>query len=402
MQQKKEDTWQNLAENLADPLFSPFEKPALLLKLAQRAPDISQTFLDVVQGKEEPENILGSRGRQQVRGVRAISRQLTQDILPDVLPEVQRLFDQIGQNQPAPVTNSGGTSLTSTVSKLLDDLTANGQLPSLPSFDDVAGEVKQIFESTPLDLETPAYTLLTCTSDYEIREYSPMTVATLQMSPVRPATSLSSPSPAKNGNDSNEPNPNGNAFQILATFLFGENSQQQAMAMTTPVMTNANEKGATEDMSFVIPAKYGSSATAPRPYAGSRIEIQDIPARKVAVVQFAGYATNQEVVRQRSQLVSALSAAGWVCTNEAAVEAMVLQYNSPFTLPTIRRNEVLVKLDDSWTAPTGVAWSTAQQESATRTYEDSDKVQAMDESKGSKMDEQLSNTEVTSVDVDIM
>ena len=34
--------WQDVAEDLADPFVSPFEKPALLLKLAQRTPDVAQ------------------------------------------------------------------------------------------------------------------------------------------------------------------------------------------------------------------------------------------------------------------------------------------------------------------------------------------------------------------------
>lgn len=141
------------------------------------------------------------------------------------------------------------------------------------------------------------------------------------------------------------------------------------MAMTTPVFTKAGALGSSEVMSFVIPSKYGSSATAPQPYTGSNIAIEDVPARKVACKQFAGFATNQEVVRQRSQLVSALCAEGWVCTNESAVETTVLQYNSPLTLPTIRRNEVLVKLDDLWTAP--YSPSAVKQETMTKTEEQS-------------------------------
>jgi len=42
MQQNKDDAWQDVAENLADPFVSPFDKPGLLLKLAQRAPDVTQ------------------------------------------------------------------------------------------------------------------------------------------------------------------------------------------------------------------------------------------------------------------------------------------------------------------------------------------------------------------------
>ncbi len=91
--------WQDVFEDLADPFVSPLEKPALLLKLAQRTPDVvqvragglcgatmlararapsrsshnshtavdrrldnqRQTLSDVVQGKEQPAKMLGSR-----------------------------------------------------------------------------------------------------------------------------------------------------------------------------------------------------------------------------------------------------------------------------------------------------------------------------------------------------
>jgi hypothetical protein len=51
-----------------------------------------------------------------------------------------------------------------------------------------------------------------------------MTVATIDMGRVAPANASSV---------------DGNAFQTLATFLFGENSRREAMAMTTPVITRS-------------------------------------------------------------------------------------------------------------------------------------------------------------------
>jgi hypothetical protein len=147
--------WQDVAENLADPFVSPFDKPALLLKLVQRAPDVAQTLSDVVQGKEQPDKMLGSRAQRQLRGVQAVSRQLTQDVLPDALPQVQRVVEEVSRN---PRLVGGGQGFGSQgdgggvqrVVQILDDLTANGKFPTLPSFSDVAGELRQVFESTPL------------------------------------------------------------------------------------------------------------------------------------------------------------------------------------------------------------------------------------------------------------
>lgn len=344
--QGEEERWQNVAESLADPFVSPFEKPALLLKLVQRAPQVTRTLADVTQGKAEPEQLLGDRGQQQLRGARAVSRQLTEDILPDALPEVQRLFGELSKGPSS--ANSQAGDVASTVSsglvKLLDDLTADGKLPSPPSPADIAAEVKQIFESTPQDLETPAYTVLERTSEFEIREYAAMTVASLEMVGNSRLTNVSSP-------ENTNANPNGNAFQTLAAFLFGDNSKREPMAMTTPVITKTNTTGNSQEMSFVIPSKFSAGGGVPQPKNGSLIRIQDVPACKVGVREFPGFATNQEIVRNRLQLIGALRIQGWDCKNASEADVQVMQYNSPITLPTIRRNEVLVKLDDLWTPP---------------------------------------------------
>jgi hypothetical protein len=181
------DRWQDLAERLFNPFVSPFDKPVLFLKLAEQAPQVTQTLVDVAQGKEEPEEVLGSRAQQQVRGVRALSRQLTDDIIPDAIPEVRRLLTEFAARPQEPAADLGviASSVAANLLKSVDDLTANGRLPSPPSISDIAGEVKQIFESTPQDLETPSYTVIECTSDFEIREYAPVTVASFKMQTSR-------------------------------------------------------------------------------------------------------------------------------------------------------------------------------------------------------------------------
>ncbi|KAJ1467391.1 hypothetical protein T484DRAFT_1858990 [Baffinella frigidus] len=63
----------------------------------------------------------------------------------------------------------------------------------------------------------------------------------------------------------------------------------------------------------------------------------------------ADWVTVWEVNRQRTALVKALEAVGWVAPMEHA-QVTVLQYNPPYTLPTVRRNDVVLKLD-GWGAP---------------------------------------------------
>ena len=117
--------------------------------------------------------------------------------------------------------------------------------------------------------------------------------------------------------------------------------------MTTPVVTRVDEQGRSSAMFFILPSRVNAS-TAPQPLEGDGITVATRELPLVAARKFAGFATRQEVVRQRSMLLSALGAAGWQCEDAAAVEVLVMQYDAPLTLPTLRRNEILIKLDGAW------------------------------------------------------
>ena len=48
------------------------------------APSIAETLQDVASGKVAAEDaLLGEQGKMQLRGARAVQRQLTEDIIPD-------------------------------------------------------------------------------------------------------------------------------------------------------------------------------------------------------------------------------------------------------------------------------------------------------------------------------
>ena len=59
---------------------------------------------------------------------------------------------------------------------------------------------------------------------------------------------------------------------------------------------------------------------------------------------FPGVATPEEIERQRSKLADVLQAEGLEAADESYT---VLQYNSPFTIPWRRRNELVVALKAS-------------------------------------------------------
>ena len=59
--------------------------------------------------------------------------------------------------------------------------------------------------------------------------------------------------------------------------------------------------------------------------------------------QFVGFATDQEVKRQLDALLSVLQRDGVKLEGQGPAVTL-LQYNPPWTLPTVRRNELLILL----------------------------------------------------------
>ncbi|KAM0049266.1 putative SOUL hem-binding protein [Helianthus debilis subsp. tardiflorus] len=144
------------------------------------------------------------------------------------------------------------------------------------------------------DLETGKFKVLSRNDQYEIRELEPYFVVETTM-------------PGKYGFDLNG---SSQSFNVLAEYLFGkafnissENTANEAMEMTPPVLTRRTQSGGeTMDMttpvitkrmddqdkwkmSFVMPSKYGSNLPLPK---NSSVTINEVPAKTVAVVSFLG------------------------------------------------------------------------------------------------------------------
>lgn len=165
--------------------------------------------------------------------------------------------------------------------------------------------------------ETQLYKILKTEKDFEIRLYPPATMATISMN-VKTYKELSSP-----------------GFRKLAAFIFGGNTSNKNIAMTTPVHMDINDSNSS--MSFVMPAEY-TKDNLPKPN-DSTISIETNKEEYVAAIQFGGYANDDEIKKYATKLESLLK------KNEIKYfgNFRFLGYNAPFQLLG-RRNEIIVSI----------------------------------------------------------
>ena len=122
-------------------------------------------------------------------------------------------------------------------------------------------------------------------------------------------------------------------FRVLAGYIFGGNAEEQKIAMTAPVQqTMAGEK----EMAFMMPAEYALKDL-PQP-EDQRVSFREAPAYTAAVIKFSGWASAEKADENWQQLQRFLIAEGIDITGEPTLN----QYNPPWTLPFMRRNEIIV------------------------------------------------------------
>lgn len=138
----------------------------------------------------------------------------------------------------------------------------------------------------------------------------------------------------------------GEAFGILAGYIFGRSRSGEEVAMTAPVATAGAPEGLT--MRFFMPSAY-SRANLPDPL-DPRVRIVEVPGETLAVLRFTGGIDTTAVERRRAELLKVVEASGWRVTGEP----VSFFYDPPWTVPFLRRNEVAVPV-----APPSGAQSTS-------------------------------------------
>lgn len=166
-------------------------------------------------------------------------------------------------------------------------------------------------------------------NDIEIRVYAPMLVAET----VVEAASLSEAS--------------SEGFRRLAGFIFGGNRTRESVDMTAPVQSEKMDmtspvgtvgEAGRYTISFVMPSKY-TLATLPIPN-DSRVQIREIPTRKIAALVFSGFWSTKNFARHTEALKAYLKSEAV----ETVGEPQVARYNMPITPWFLRRNEILVEV----------------------------------------------------------
>ena len=283
--------------------------------------DITRDVVQAVQDRDV--NVVAPKDLEygkSIAGIQSVQKQIVSDILPDLLNKgIPKLLEEGPKAIQSVISNpekviARGRELADSLKELSEDAS---RLQS--TVEDLRREVRNVVRRTPEGLETPSYQVISKNDIYEIRKYSSYSVCGTKMAADNEATE--------------NPTMPGQSFNALAGYLFGDNTLDEKMSMTTPVITVDG------NMEFVLPSPI-TADTAPMPKTQD-IFLKDVPSETVAVVEFTGFATDGEVARQRALLEDALLADGVMYDN---LSFKVFQYNPPYTLPWLRRNEVCLKV----------------------------------------------------------
>ena len=147
---------------------------------------------------------------------------------------------------------------------------------------------------------------------------------------------------------------------MLADYIFGNNTAptggSSKISMTAPVTMQPNNKKSDSEsqkiamtapvsmqqddgkwrVQFTMPSKY-KMQTLPKPN-NPNITITEVPAQTYGVIKFSGLAGSKKVATKTEELQS------WMQTQNLTItgEPELARYNPPWTLPFLRRNEVMI------------------------------------------------------------
>ncbi len=178
-------------------------------------------------------------------------------------------------------------------------------------------------------IEEPKFTRIEKDGAFEIRAYAPKMIAEVNVT----------------GNLKNSSN---KGFRSIADFIFGNNTASsggaEKISMTAPVVMKANPStlGKTNNewvMYFVMPNQYTKS-TIPQP-KNPNVILRTVGEKKVAVLGFSGLVNEEKIALKATELNQ------WIANKKMNPLSgpELARYNPPWTLPFLRRNEILIEIE---------------------------------------------------------
>lgn len=183
-------------------------------------------------------------------------------------------------------------------------------------------------------IEEPAYTVIEKSGEFELRAYDSKIVAETFVS-----------------GDMDEASSAG--FKLIAGYIFGNNTSttgsSEKISMTAPVAVEPRSEkiSMTAPVSmektdgrwrvhFVMPSSY-TMESLPKPN-NNAVTLREVPPTRYAVIRFSGLAKDKKVVKKTAQLANWLKDKGI----EPQGTPELARYNPPWTLPFLRRNEIML------------------------------------------------------------
>ena len=127
------------------------------------------------------------------------------------------------------------------------------------------------------------------------------------------------------------------SFRNLFNYISGANTNSEKIKMTTPV--TQSEENSKMVMQFYLPSKF-TNKTVPVP-TDPKVELITIKEGYYAVIKYSGRLTDKNFKKHKKILKENLI--------EDKIKiigpAIKATYNGPFTLPILRRNEVMFHVD---------------------------------------------------------
>jgi hypothetical protein len=187
---------------------------------------------------------------------------------------------------------------------------------------------------TAMATEEPAYAVLERSGNFELRRYDPMIVAETLVSGSMDDASGSGFRLIADYIFGNNTVPNGSSGKISMTAPVTMSAQSEEISMTAPV---SMERSAGKwRVHFVMPSEY-TLDNLPRPN-NPAVTLREVPANNYAVIRFSGLAGENKVAAKAAELKAWLEGRGI----EPLGNPQLARYNPPWTLPFLRRNEVMI------------------------------------------------------------